>query len=323
LSPQDFVAQYRTEARAVAAALALNPLQPEAPPESFPLAHWALETGWGQDVAGHNLAGIIDGHGGFATYGTPEEFQSAYVHYMNADCPNLRVGQNPATILAGTRWNLNPGYPAEVQAVWSENIVPLLAELDAPKPVPEPDPAPAAAEPEAPIVVPENVPVPEPTTKPFDFTTPGQEIGVYPLAPTGITDLYEYALSPGIYVSADPKATDIASFHLTTCEVDTGTTNKLGLILPATVAQQFGVKATGQEAILGATGGEIMGDATVAVALVDLRHRAVILQDVPCTIDPQLQHALLGTQPFISRGVGQMFRPVDCSMTLFTDKKGD
>ncbi len=187
-------------------------------------------------------------------------------------------------------------------------------------PAPAPEPAQPAAT-ASPVVSPPAADVPEPKTVPFDFATPGQVIGVYALSPSAIADSLSFLLPTGFKVSPDPKATTLASFVAVECELDTGTTNGLGFIASQADATAIGLKAQGEQAILGATGGAIMGDGTCAMALVDEKGRAVIFQDVPFLIDPQIHPSLIGTQPFLSRSLGLQLRPLKRSLTLFTDSK--
>ena len=189
-----------------------------------------------------------------------------------------------------------------------------------PAPAPTPEPS-QPAEPSSPIVSPPAADVPEPKAVPFDFATPGQVIGVYALSPSAIADSLSFLLPTGFKVSPDAKATTLATFHDVECELDTGTTNGLGFIASQADATAIGLKASGEQAILGATGGALMGDGTCAVAFVDEKGRAVIFQDVPFLIDPELHPSLIGTQPFLSRGLGLQLRPLKRSLTLFTDSK--
>lgn len=84
-------------------------------PSLFPLAQWALESGWGTesgDETKHNIAGLCSDAAGtvVASYPTWAHMVAAYVVSMRNDCPNIRNKETNAnspaeSILEGTRYN--------------------------------------------------------------------------------------------------------------------------------------------------------------------------------------------------------------------------
>lgn len=99
----------------------------------FPLAQWALESGWGVEsngVAIHNVAGICSDAAGTIVAAFPDwtTMVARYVNSMRADCPAIQGGhvtpQSDAhAILAGTNYNsVNTAYADEVAKVMQEIV---------------------------------------------------------------------------------------------------------------------------------------------------------------------------------------------------------
>ncbi len=280
------------------------------------LAQWALETGWGSSPAAevaNNLAGITGRHGQLARYESLSDFVGIYASMMLTDCPALReqdVISDPVDLFRDSDWNPSADYGARVQAVWQENIQPLLAPKDTPAPVATT----TSTTEEAAVTEPETI-TQTPSAVPVDPKRPRGEVILSVQAdPIALTNSYAWMFRAGGAVYAEGKT--LADRIACPIQLDTG---DFEATLPASLAKAAGVQSTETIGISGATGSGQVGEGVCNLVLYDdAAQPAVILRNVACTIDPALDVVLFGARLPITRGIGIVEDPGYGLITLYS-----
>lgn len=316
-----FVATHRALADSASAQSGCQP--------SIILAQWALESDWGEsDIAQQNLnlAGIrasgFQAHlRRYESYPSLELFAQGYAALLKRDCPGLATEpQTPLTVFSGSDWATNAAYAQEVDAVWTYDILPALALLDAP-PVAEPTP-PAQESPESNPNEPEQNEAPdlEPSS---DLTPPAPEISPPTQTPPR-TLIVSVPADPAALAEQDRWDIPVTLLGPTgigwsgSATVDTGSFETLLPGVAGGIGTMLGLPNLGAEGIGGVSGGAEVWKSTVDIRLTDPQGQGLLLQGSPCVVDPTADLLLLGAAGFITRGVTVELDPVAKVVNFYT-----
>ena len=303
------------------------------------LAKFALETGWGTDTAlmsRNNLSGIKNTHvravpGVYATFASLESFIAMDAELMKADCPYLNsvpiASQTPISVFTGSDWSTNPQYAQEVQAVWQDDILPAIAELDLqarleaePEPV-EPQneaPEPASADPNPPesqegtephSEAPESSGT-EPSSQPATHTPSQKLICTLPANPINLrNDAWDVTAT---FTGPTGKS------WTGNAQLDTGAFETVMPGVPNGIAQLLDLPDLGSITIAGISGSAASTNSEVTITLTDPVSKASLQMPAsPCVVDPSYDGLLIGAKVFIDRKITVEFDAATSSVSFW------